>query len=101
MISIMQKEAFTIFKQINEYSDDEALRVFLTLVSLKGIENALNEITNMDKKYYLKQHPYDIYYSKHDKRYRTYLPLSDGRRKAVTSVSKENLATKIKLVAKN
>ena len=70
MISIKKKEALTILKKINEYSDDEALTEFLNLVSVKGIENALNEITNMDKKYYLKQHPYDIYYSKHDKRYR-------------------------------
>lgn len=101
MISIMQKEALTILKKINEYSDDEALTEFLNLVSVKGIENALNEITNMDKKYYLKQHPYDIYYSKHDKRYRTYLPLSDGRRKAVTSVSKENLENKIIAFYKN
>lgn len=76
-------------------SDDEALTAYAKLVNQKGIEGALNDIGNMDRQYYLKQHPYEIYYSEHDKRYRTYVLNADGKRKPITSVSKENLENKI------
>ena len=75
--------------------DGEALTAHTKLVNLKGIEGALNDIGNMDRQHYLKQHPYEIYYSEHDKRYRTYVLNADGNRKPITSVSKENLENKI------
>ena len=103
MIDSSWNESLSILKKINAFSDDEALTAFIKIVSIKGIDGALNDIRDMDKKYYLEQHPYEIYYSEHDKRYRTYLPpKKDGeKRKPITAVTKENLATKIKLVAKN
>lgn len=97
MDSISQNEALGILKEIYDLSSDNALTEFINLVSVKGIEDALNDIVNMEKKYYLEQHPYEIYYSEHDKRYRTYLPpiVAGGKRKPITSVSKENLENKI------
>lgn len=60
-------------------------------------DDVLDDILTMEKKYYLEQHPYEIYYSEHDKRYRTYLPpKTDGeKRKPITAVTKENLEKKI------
>ena len=97
MGSISQNEALDILQEIYSLSSDNALTEFINLVSVKGIDDALNDIVNMERKYYLEQHPYEIYYSEHDKRYRTYLPpKKDGeKRKPVTSVSKENLEKKI------
>lgn len=90
-------QSISVLEKINEISKDEALTEFIRLVNVKGIEGALNDIKNMDKNYYLKQHPYDIYYSEYDKRYRTYLPLQKGseKRKPITAVKKENLENKI------
>ena len=97
MIDISWNEALAILKKISGYSDNEALTEFISIVNVKGIDGALNDIGDMNKKYYLKQHPYEIYDSEHDKRYRTYLPpQKDGeKRKPITAVSKENLENKI------
>ena len=96
MTDISWNEAVNILKKINGYSDDEALTGFIKIVNVKGIDGALNDIGDMNKKYYLEQHPYDIYYSEHDKRFRTYLSANEqGKRKAITSVSKESLENKI------
>lgn len=97
MIDESWNESLSILKKINAFSDDEALTAFIEIVNIKGIDDALNDIRDMDKKYYLEQHPYEIYYSEHDKRYRTYLPpKKDGeKRKPITAVSKENLENKI------
>ena len=97
MDSISQNEALDILQEIYGLSLDNALTEYINLVKVKGIDDALNDIGNMEKKYYLEQHPYEIYYSEHDKRYRTYLsPVKAGdKRKPVTSVSKENLENEI------
>lgn len=97
MGSISQNEALDILQEIYSLSSDNALTEFINLVSVKGIDDALNDIVNMERKYYLEQHPYEIYYSEHDKRYRTYLPpKKDGeKRKPITAVTKENLEKKI------
>lgn len=89
--------SISVLEKINGFSKDEALTEFIKIVNVKGIDGALNDIENMDKNYYLKQHPYDIYYSEHDKRYRTYLSIEkDGKkRKPITAVKKENLENKI------
>lgn len=70
---------------------------FDKLVNLNKIDDVLDDILAMEKEYYLEQHPYEIYYSEHDKRYRTYLPpKKDGeKRKPITAVTKENLEKKI------
>lgn len=82
---------------IKHISQDEALTLFDKLVKLNTIEDVLNDIITMEKNYYLEQHPYKIYYSEHDERYRTYLPpKKDGeKRKPITAVTKENLENKI------
>lgn len=97
MDSISQNEALDILQEIYGLSLDNALTEYINLVKVKGIDDALNDIGNMEKKYYLEQHPNEIYYSEHDKRYRTYLPpvKAGDKRKPVTSVSKENLENKI------
>ena len=97
MISISPSKALEILKIISGLSDADALTEFFNLAKVKGIDDALNDIVSMERKYYLEQHPYEIYYSEHDKRYRTYLPpKKDGeKRKPVTSVSKANLEKKI------
>lgn len=91
------KQYIDLLSKIKEISSDEALTLYSNMVSIKGIEVALNDIEIMNKKYYLEQHPYEIYFSKADNRYRTYLPSTekDGKRKPITSVSKENLENKI------
>lgn len=89
------EQAITILRQIKEISEEEALTEFVEIAKVKGIDGALNDIADMEKRDYLKQHHYEIYYSEHDRRYRTYLPLVNGKRKAITSVSKENLENKI------
>lgn len=91
------KQYIDLLSKIKEISYDEALTLYSNMVSIKGIEVALNDIEIMNKKYYLEQHPYEIYFSKADNRYRTYLPSTekDGKRKPITSVSKENLENKI------
>ncbi len=82
---------------IKHISKDEALTQFDKLVKLNTIDDVLDDILTMEKEYYLEQHPYEIYYSEHDKRYRTYLPpKKDGeKRKPITAVTKENLENKI------
>ena len=82
---------------IKHISQDEALTLFDKLVNLNKIDDVLDDILTMEKKYYLEQHPYEIYYSEHDKRYRTYLPpQKDGeKRRPITAVTKENLEKKI------
>jgi len=97
MIDASWNESLSILKKINAFSDDEALTAFIEIVNIKGIDDALNDIRNMDKKYYLEQHQYEIYYSEHDKRYRTYLPPKKAgeKRKPITAVTKENLENKI------
>lgn len=82
---------------IKHISQDEALTLFTDLVNLNTIDDVLDDILTMEKEYYLEQHPYEIYYSEHDKRYRTYLPpKKDGeKRKPITAVTKENLEKKI------
>ena len=97
MISISPSEALEILKKFSGLSDADALTEFFSLAKVKGVDDALNDIVSMERKYYLEQHPYEIYYSEHDKRYRTYLPpKKDGeKRKPVTAVSKENLEKKI------
>lgn len=67
----------------------------VNLATLKTIDDVLVEIENMQKEYYLKQHPYKIYFSESDRRWRTYLPSKDGKRKPITSVTQENLEKKI------
>lgn len=91
------KQYIDLLSKIKEISYDEALTLYSNMVSIKEIEVALNDIEIMNKKYYLEQHPYEIYFSKADNRYRTYLPSTekDGKRKPITSVSKENLENKI------
>ena len=91
------KQYIDLLSKIKEISYDEALTLYSNMVSIKGIEVALNDIEIMNKKYYLEQHPYEIYFSKADNRYRTYLPSTekDGKRKPITSVSKEILENKI------
>lgn len=97
MLDVSWRESLSVLKKIKAFSDDEALTAFIEIVNIKGIDDALNDIGNMEKKYYLEQHPYEIYYSEHDKRYRTYLPpKEDGeKRKPITAVTKENLENKI------
>lgn len=97
MTSISPSEALEILKKFSSLSDADALTEFFNLAKVKGIDDALNDIGNMERKYYLEQHPYEIYYSEHDKRYRTYLPpeKDGGKRKPITAVSKENLEKKI------
>lgn len=91
------KKYIDILSKVNAISYDSALTVYSEMISMKGIEVALNDIEIMNKKYYLEQHPYEIYFSKSDNRYRTYLPPTQngGKRKPITSVSKENLENKI------
>lgn len=98
MYNIMEiKEYIGILAKVKAISYDEALTLYSDMISIKGIEVALNDIEIMNRKYYLEQHPYEIYFSKADNRYRTYLPSTekDGKRKPITSISKENLENKI------
>ena len=97
MTDISWNEALAILQKVKGYSDKEALTEFVEIVNVKGIDGALNDIGDMRKNFYLRQHPYEIYYSEHDKRYRTYLPpKKDGeKRKPITAVTKENLENKI------
>lgn len=82
---------------VKHISQNEALTLFDKLVNLNKLDDVLDDILTMEKEYYLEQHPYEIYYSEHDKRYRTYLPpKKDGeKRKPITAVTKENLENKI------
>lgn len=84
---------------IKHISQNEALTLFDKLVNLNlnKIDDVLDDILTMEKEYYLEQHPYEIYYSEHDKRYRTYLPPKKNgeKRKPITAVTKENLENKI------
>lgn len=89
------EQAIIILRKIKGISEEEALTEFVEIAKVKGIDGALNDIADMEKRDYLEQHHYEIYYSEHDRRYRTYLPLVNGKRKAITSVSKENLENKI------
>lgn len=97
MASISILDAIRILMKIYHLSHDDSLTKFQELVNVKCIEDVLNDIEDMESKYYLEQHPYEIYYSEADKRYRTYLPPTQngGRRKPITSVSKSNLEKKI------
>lgn len=88
-------KAICIIQDIKHVSQDEALTLFGNLVTLNNIENVLDDIVKMEKEYYLEQHPYKIYYSESDKRWRTYLPLTNGKRKPITSVTQKNLEKKI------
>lgn len=88
-------QAISIIQEINKITQDDALTLFGNLVNLNSIDDVLDEIINMEKEYYLKQHPYKIYFSESDKRWRTYLPLASGKRKPITSVTQENLEKKI------
>ncbi len=94
---VSTNDAVEILKKLFDLSYSGALTELFNIAKVKGIDDALNDIMNMEKKYYLEQHPYEIYYSEHDKRYRTYLPpqKDDEKRKAITSVTKENLEKKI------
>ena len=97
MSDISIPQAINKLQIIKNISQDEALTLFAELVKLNMIDDVLDDILTMEKEYYLEQHPYEIYYSEHDKRYRTYLPpKKDGeRRKPITAVTKENLENKI------
>lgn len=92
-ISIPQ--AINKLQAVKHISQDEALTLFANLVNLNTIDDVLDDILTMEKEYYLEQHPYKIYYSESDKRWRTYLPLANGKRKAITSITQENLENKI------
>ena len=97
MSDISIPQAINKLQIIKNISQDEALTLFAELVKLNMIDDVLDDILTMEKEYYLEQHPYKIYYSEHDKRYRTYLPpKKDGeKRKPITAVTKENLENKI------
>lgn len=97
MSDISISQAINKLQTIKHISQDEALTLFDKLVNLNTIDDVLDDIITMEKEYYLEQHPYEIYYSEHDKRYRTYLPpKKDGeKRKPITAVTKENLENKI------
>ena len=90
-------KSWLLWIKVRKLKDKEALTAFSEIVSIKGIDNALNDIENMENAYYLEQHPYEIYYSEHDGRYRTYLPPKEkgGKRKPITAVSRKNLENKI------
>lgn len=90
-------QALEILQHIHGFSSCEALTYFEKLANIKLIDDVLNDVEHMEIKYYLEQHPYDIYYSASDKRWRTYLPAdkTGGKRKPITSVSKTNLEKKI------
>lgn len=97
MVDVSWRVSLFILMKVNNFSDNEALTTFIEIVNMKGIDDALNDIRNMEKKYYLEKHPYEIYYSERDKRYRTYLPpqKDGGKRSPITAVTKENLENKI------
>lgn len=92
-ISIPQ--AILIIEKVKNLSHDDALTYYAELANLKLINDVLNDIETMEKEYYLEQHPNKIYYSESDKRWRTYLPLENGKRKPITSTSQVNLEKKI------
>ena len=77
------------------HTNVEALSNIEIRAKKKPLDRVLDDIDNMEKEYYLAQHPYKIYYSQKDQRYRTYVKNSDGKRKPLTSTSKEELEKKI------
>lgn len=95
MSDISIPQAIDKLQVIKHISQDEALTLFANLVNLNEIDDVLDDILTMEKEYYLEQHPYKIYYSESDKRWRTYLPLANGKRKAITSITQKNLENKI------
>lgn len=66
-------------------------------VTIKEMEQVLNKVINMVNKQYLSGHPYEIYFSKSDNRYRTYLPpeKEGGKRIPITARKKEDLEEKL------
>lgn len=77
------------------HTNVEALSNIEIRAKKKPLDRVLDDIDNMEKEYYLAQHTYKIYYSQKDQRYRTYVKNSDGKRKSLTSTSKEELEKKI------
>ena len=96
-MSINIHDALQILSTIKGLSDYQALTELENLANLKPMQDVLNDIEDMNREYYLKRHPYQIYYSESDKRWRTYLPDSTKKngRKPITSTKRENLENKI------
>ena len=69
--------------------------MFSEWINIYSLGGALSKVDELKKENYLKQHQSKIYYSESDKRWRTYVKNSEGRRKAVTSVTKEGLENKL------
>lgn len=97
MNNINIHKALTILANLNQISEYQALTELEKLANLKPMQDVLNDIEIMNKDYYLQKHPYKIYYSESDKRWRTYLPPLDkkGKRKLIAYTSKEKLENKI------
>ena len=79
-MSINIHDALRILSTIKGLSDYQALTELENLATLKPMQDVLNDIEDMNKEYYLKRHPYQIYYSESDKRWRTYLPDSTKKK---------------------
>ena len=97
MSNINIHDALQILSTIKGLSDYQALTELEKLANLKSMQDVLDDIEDMNREYYLKRHPYQIYYSESDKRWRTYLPDSTKKngRKPITSTKRENLENKI------
>ncbi len=95
MISII--EAQQILMQIHAETAEDALSEFEKIAKIKGIDGALNDVVNMEKQHYLDQHPFEIYFSQSENRYRSYLPPKEdgGKRRPIAAKSKTNLENKI------
>lgn len=85
-------------QMILETTNDETYKELqLILSKYASKDEVLDEIKRMDKRQYLKKHPYEIYYSDSEHRYRTYVPVYNGtkKRKPMVAKTKEELENKI------
>ncbi len=97
MVSYLSiSDTIKILQKIDDLSTEEALNKFSNFVTLKPIDEVLDEVENMEKKYYLSQHPNKLYEEIHGNttRWRTYI-VDNGKRKPITAVTKSNLENKI------
>lgn len=49
MVDMSWRESLFILMKVNNFSDNEALTTFIEIVNMKGIDDALNDIRNMEK----------------------------------------------------
>ena len=72
---ISMSEALEILSRTEKISHSSALVKFEELTKIKGgIDGALSDIMNTDRKYWLGKHKYKISFNKKEGRWRTYLP---------------------------